>query len=171
MKVILYMAISVNGYITSGKDNSDWVSKEDWNEFDKLKRECGVMVMGKNTFQQFQDDFPQEGALNIVMTHDRSLLEKKIDNVFFTDKNPKELIKWVAEQGFKQLMIIGGMTLNTSFVKENLVDEIWLSVHPIMIGSGKTVIDKFEMFKKLTFIGSKELSEGLVQLRYRIKQS
>jgi len=34
MKVILHMAISVNGYITRGEDDSDWVSKEDWKEFD-----------------------------------------------------------------------------------------------------------------------------------------
>jgi dihydrofolate reductase len=169
MKVILYMAVSVNGYITHGKDDSDWVSKEDWKEFDKLKRESGVMVMGKNTFQQFQDDFPQDGALNIVMTHDKNLLEKKINNVFFTDKTPKELVAWVVNQGFNQLMIIGGMTLNTSFVKENLIDEVWLSVHPIFIGQGKTVVEKFDTFKKLTFLGFKELSEGLVQLRYKIK--
>lgn len=155
MKVILYMAISINGYITRGKDDSDWVSKEDWKEFDRLKRECGVMVMGKRTYQQFQDDFPQEGALNVVATHDKNLLGKKIENVFFTDKTPREIIDFADKKGFKQLMIIGGMGLNTSFVKENLMDEVWLSVHPILIGEGKTVVDRFDLFKNLTFLGSK----------------
>lgn len=163
------MAISVNGHITSGDENSDWVSKNDWEEFDKLKRECRVMTMGENTYVQFKDDFPQEGALNIVMTHDKNLLERKINNVLFTDKTPKELIEWVSEQGFKQLMVIGGMTLNTSFIKENLIDELWLSVHPIFIGNGKTIVDKIDCFKNLTLLGLKELNDGLVQLRYKVK--
>lgn len=53
MKVILYMAVSINGCITNGKDDSDWVSQVDWEEFDKLKRSCGIMAMGSHTFKQF----------------------------------------------------------------------------------------------------------------------
>lgn len=50
------MATSINGYITKGSDDSDWVSEIDWKEFDKLKRESGFMVMGSHTFEQFADD-------------------------------------------------------------------------------------------------------------------
>jgi len=151
MKVILYIAISINGYITQGKDDSEWVSKVDWEQFDKLKRESGVMVMGRRTYEQFGDDFPQDGALNVVMTHQQELLDKKVDGAMFTDKTPQEVINMAEEQKFKQIMLIGGMKLVTSFMKENLVDEIWLSVHPILIGEGLTIMDKFETFKSLTF--------------------
>lgn len=169
MKVILYIAISANGYITHGLENSDWVSKIDWQEFDALKRRCGVIVMGRKTYYQFGDDFPQAGALNIVMTSNPELLRTEQNGALFTNKTPVEVVKFCEEKGFKELMLIGGMKLNTSFFRENLIDELWLSVHPLLIGEGLSVMEKIEFFKDLKFLGLKELGEGLVQLRYSVK--
>jgi len=171
MKVILYMAISVNGLITKGKDDSDWVAETDWNEFDALMRDCGFMVMGRRTYEIFGDDFPCEGAINVVMTSKKKLLNKKTpDNAIFTDRTPKGIIKLAKEKGFKKIMLIGGEKLNTSFFKQNLIDEIWLSVHPLIIGDGKLVMDKIKYFKKLRLLGIKKLKEDLVQVRYRVKK-
>lgn len=164
------MATSINGLITKGKDDSDWVTETDWKEFDKLTRDCGIMVMGRRTYEIFGDDFPCEGAVNVVMTSRRELLSQEApDNVIFTDKSPKEVVKMAGEKGFKKLMLIGGMKLNTSFFKEDLIDEIWLSVHPLLIGEGKTVIGKIVDYdKKLKLLSVKKLDEDLVQLRYKV---
>lgn len=170
MKVILYMAISVNGHITRGEDDSDWVSQTDWAEFDSLKRESKVMIMGGRTLEQFEDDFPQDGALNVVMTHNPELLKKVTPNALYSDQSPSEILKTLEAKGFTQVMLIGGMTLNTSFMKENLIDEVSLSVHPLFIGKGKTVTQELDIFKNLEFIGSKELAEGLIQLRYKVNK-
>ena len=110
MKTILYMATSINGYITNGDNDSDWVTKTDWKQFDKLLRVSGVIVMGKHTFEQFGEDFPVNGAFNIVMTHDPQLLKNSIPNkALFTDKSPKEVLALVEKKGFTQMMLIGGM--------------------------------------------------------------
>jgi len=169
MKVILYMATSINGFITKGEDDSNWVSETDWAQFDKLARESKIIVMGRNTYYQFDDDFPVEGALNVVMTHDAELLKKSIENKsLFTEKSPEEVVKFASEKGFEQIMLIGGMTLNTAFMEAGLIDEIWLSVHPLFIGEGKTLTKQFESFQKLEFLGSTNLEDGLVQLRYKL---
>lgn len=171
MKVILYMATSINGLITKSQDDSDWVTDTDWKEFDALMRDCGVIVMGRKTYEFFGDDFPCEGAINVVMTSKKKLLSQDTpDNVVFTNKSPQEVIKMAGEKGLEKLMLIGGMTLNTSFLKDNLVDEIWLSIHPLLIGDGLTVMDKFDCFRKLTRLGVKELGEDLVQIRYKVKK-
>jgi dihydrofolate reductase len=165
------MAISVNGKITQGKDDSAWVSNVDWNEFDKLMKDCGVMVMGKRTYEIFGEDFPCEGALNIVMTSNKDLLKQKApNNALFTNKTPTEVTKLAEEKGYKKLMLIGGEMLNTSFLKENLVDEIWLSMHPLYIGKGLEISQEFECFKNLTLLGIKELEQGLVQLKYKVNK-
>ena len=169
MKVILYMATSINGLITKWKDDSDWVTKTDWKEFDRLMKECGIMLMGKRTYEIFGDNFPCDGAINVVMTRNKKLLDQKtLENVIFTKKTPLEVIKMAEEKGLKKLMLIGGMTLNTSFLKDNLVDEIWLSIHPYLIGEGLRIKDKFDCFRKLTRLGVKELDEDLVQIRYKV---
>ncbi len=169
MKVILYYATSINGYITHGDNDSDWVSETDWEQFNKLMKDCRIMLMGSVTYEYFGDDFPVEGALNVVMTHQPELLEKgETKEYLFTDKTPEEVIKLAEKKGFQQVMLIGGMNLVTSFMKNNLIDEIWLSVHPLFIGDGKPIIEKTEIFKELEFLGSTELSEGLIQLRYEV---
>ncbi len=171
MKVILYIATSINGLITRGKDDSDWVTETDWKQFSQLMKECGIMVMGRRTYEIFGDDFPCAGAINVVMTGNKKLLAQKTpENVIFTDKSPKQVIQMAEKKGFEKLMLIGGMTLNTSFLKENLVNEIWLSIHPLLIGEGLRIMDTFDCFKKLTRLGVKKLDEGLVQIRYQFNK-
>lgn len=163
------MAISINGYITYGNDNSSWVSEIDWKEFITLKRDSGFIVMGSHTYYQFADDFPQEEALNVVMTHDPSLLINSIENVLFTDKTPGEVVQMAKDKGCNQIMLIGGMSLNTSFLKENLINEIWLDVHPLLIGKGKTVFDQVDLLKKITLLETKELGGGQFLTKYKIE--
>lgn len=68
-------------------------------------------------------------------------------------------------------MIIGGMTLNTCFMKENLINEVWLSIYPLFIGKGKPLTHELDIFKNPEFIGSKKLAKGLIQLRYKANKS
>ena len=165
------MAISINGKITIGKDDSDWVTDTDWGEFEKLMKDCGNMLMGRRTYEAWGDEFPAEGVLNVVMTSDKDLLTKKTPkNVIFTDSNPGEVIRLMKEKGQKKIMLIGGQDLNTSFFKENLIDEVWLSVHPLIIGKGLEILGEIgDYVKKLEHISTKDLDEGLVQIRYKLK--
>jgi len=165
------MAVSVNGYITYGEDNSDWVSETDWQVFDKLKNETGIMVMGSKTFEQFQDDFPLGGALNVVMTHKPDLLSKQVDGVLFTDKAPKEVVEMVKEKGYGQLMLIGGRDLNTSFQKDRLINEIWLDIHPVLFGDGKAIFDKINLFQNLSMIGLTKLDNSQVLVKYKLLEN
>jgi len=150
MKVILYMATSVNGNITRGKDDSDWVDKADWEYFNKITTDSKVIVMGSETYKQFADDFPQKQALNIVVTKQKKLLQQKIKGSMFTDKSPKEILKMIAKMGYKQACFIGGEKLNTSVIIENLVDELYVDIHPYLIGDGLRLFGKIDkMFRKL----------------------
>lgn len=169
MKVILYMASSVNGCITSGASDSDWVDKVDWKYFYKITKESGVIAMGSETYKQFENDFPQKQALNIVLTKKKNLLNQKTDGAIFTDKNPVEVIKMVNKMGHKQICFIGGEALNTSILKENLVGEIYVDIHPFLIGEGKRLFGDIKgLFKKLKLLDIKKLDKGLVLLHYKV---
>lgn len=169
MKVTLYMATSVNGNITTGDSDSDWVDKVDWKYFYKITKESKVMVMGSETYKQFENDFPQKQALNVVLTKKKNLINQKIEGAIFTDKTPKEVIKMIEKMGYKQICFIGGETLNTSIIKENLVDEIYVDVHPLLIGEGKKLFGGIKgLFKKLKLLEVKKLDKGLVLLKYKV---
>jgi len=66
------------------------------------------------------------------------------------------------------VVLTGGSTLNSSFAKENLIDEIIFNVEPFVLGKGISVFrsDKFEF--KLKLKGVKQLKNNIVQLHYLV---
>jgi dihydrofolate reductase len=172
MKTIQYLATSVNGHITVGNDGTDWVTPKTIEDFGKLNVECGVVVMGKRTFEMFGNDFPQPDCLNIVMTRDTELLKRQMEGALFTDQDTRGIIKIAEEKGFKQLFVVGGTQTNTAFLKDNLIDEIWINIHPIIIGHGKYLFDEVSeiSIKDLELYESKPFDGGQILLKYRIKK-
>ncbi|MCB9823959.1 dihydrofolate reductase family protein [Candidatus Nomurabacteria bacterium] len=49
MKITLYMATSIDGYITRGQNNSDWVSELDWDQFYSYIKANDAVIMGRKT--------------------------------------------------------------------------------------------------------------------------
>lgn len=168
MKVTLYMAISADGFIAKKDDDTDWVSDTDWKFFSKMVKDSGCIVMGRRTYEVSSEDFPYDCDLNIVLTSNKKLHSKSNGKALFTNKTPKELMKFVKNKGFNKLLVIGGGKLNTSFLKAGLIDEIYLSVHPLILGEGIKLFEGGEVFKKLKLVGVKKLKEGLVQLHYKL---
>lgn len=171
MKLIQYLATSINGHITVGEDGTDWVTPKTIEDFGKLNLECGVVVMGKRTFEMFGNDFPQKDCLNIVMTKDPELLKKQMDGALFTDKNPEGIVQIAEEKGFNQLFVVGGTQTNTAFLKANIIDEVWINIHPIIIGHGKYLFDEVPeiSIKDLELYESKPFDGGQMLLKYRLK--
>ena len=170
MKVIQYLATSINGHITIGKNGTDWVTSQTIEDFDKLNKECGVVVMGKTTYESFDSGFPQKDCLNIVMTTDKELLNKQIDGALFIDKSPEEVIQIAEEKGFTKLFLVGGTKTNASFLKDNLIDEIWINIHPIVIGHGKYLFDELPDISTvgLELLESEKFEGGQMLLKYKI---
>src|SRR3989344_3391096 len=137
MKTILYMGISANGYIAKENGDSEWTSEEDLKGFYEQSKNAGNIIMGRNTYLAASKSgyFPFPDALNVVVS--RQQMENKWDDkVLTTDKPPKEIIKMLEQKGFTVALLAGGGQLNTSFVKENLIDEIYLDVEPLVFGKG-----------------------------------
>lgn len=167
MKIITNMAISADGYIANRNDNTDWVSKIDWKLFLKMVKETGCIVMGRRTYEVCLKDFPFKGALNIVMTKRKNIKDSK--NAIFTNKSPKEVAKIAKEKGFDKLLIIGGGKINGAFLKAGLIDEIYLDIHPVILGNGIKVFDMGEFNSKLKLMEVRQFKKDLVLLHYRLQ--
>jgi dihydrofolate reductase len=167
MKVILYMAISIDGFIAKKDGDSDWVSPVDTVNFEKMIKEKGCIIVGRRTFDQYQGNiYPVIGVTNIVVTTELSL--KSETNSVVYAKSPNEAVKLAQEKGHNEALLIGGGITNGLFLKEGLVDEVFLSVHPLILGEGIKLFEKVESYIKLELINHKELKKGLIQLHYRI---
>lgn len=168
MKVTLIMATTVNGFIAGPLDDTDWVKNID--ALYKKVAEFGVAVMGKRTYDECikYNAFPYKGALNVVMTHDKDLLTKSSGDVIFTDASPQSVLKLLEQKGFDHALVIGGGHVNGSFVKDNLIDEIILDIHPMIMSKGIHLFESDFPYKNVELISSESLHDGIIQVKYKV---
>lgn len=171
MKTILYMGITPNGYIAKEDGDSEWTSKEDLDGFYQHSKSAGNIIMGRNTYESAikYGYFPFPDAVNVVMTH-QNIKNKWGEKVVVTDKSPKEILQMLEEKRFKEAFIAGGGKLNSSFMKEGLIDEIYLDVEPLVFGKGIQVFAPEEFEYELELLEINKLNENTVQLHFKVKR-
>lgn len=167
MKVILLMAVTADGMIA--KDSNDlvnWTGKADKKYFVQVTRKAGVMIMGSKTFDTIGKVLP--GRKNIVMTRDEKRISENKD-LIFTSQTPKEILKDLQAKGFSSVALIGGAIVNTLFIKENLIDEIHITIVPIFFGQGLSLFrESLEMHLELMDVI--KINASHVLLKYRVKK-
>ena len=165
MKVIMMMAITADGMIGKHADHlANWTSKEDKQEFIKLSKECGVIMMGSSTFNTFPA--PLKDRLNVVFTREENLAEK--EGVKYVSGEPQKILKELEEMGYTQAMLGGGAQINSLFLKEKLIDEIVLTIEPKIFGAGIPLF-KDENDIDLELLEMKKLNENTISVRYKVK--
>lgn len=169
MKVILYMGISINGYVAKEDGNSEWTSDEDLKGFYEHSKKAGNIIMGKNTFHAASKYgyFPFSESLNIILTH-QSIENKWKDKVIITCQSPKEILQTLEKKGFKEAFIAGGGQINSSFIKEKLIDEIYLDVEPLVFGKGIKLFADSDFEFNLELLECKNLNKNTIQLHYKV---
>lgn len=169
MKIILYIGSTINGYIAKTDGDSEWTSEEDLKGFYEQSKAAGNIMMGSNTYLAALKSgyFPFPDALNIVFSH-QPLENKWGDKVMITDKTPQEIKAMLAQKGFTTAFLAGGGQLNASFAKENLIDEIYLDIEPLIFGKGIKMFAETDFSLELKLLSIKQLNKNTIQLHYKV---
>ncbi len=168
MKVTLYNAISIDGFIATPDGNSDWVSEKDAEVFEKKCIEYGCIIVGRKTFEQYYGElYPMEGITNIVITTQKDMTFKE-ENVKIV-QSVNEALEYTKTKNFQKVLLVGGGTVNGSFLKENHISEIILSVHPLILGNGVKIFQDTQTLTELELENVEKLDDNLVQLKYKVK--
>ena len=172
MKIILLDVSSIDGKITKGQGNdiSEWSSVEDFEHFSKVREENNLLVMGSGTFEAVHPQ-PEKERLRIVLTSRPKKYEKFFvsGQIEFTNKSPKMLVNQLEKQGYKQMLLVGGGRVATAFLRENLVDELWITIEPKIFGIGEPLVTSEKMDIDLQLFELKKLNErGTLLLKYKI---
>ena len=139
MKTILIFVATLDGKITKwGQPHVRlWSSHQDQDYYKNAWNESRLIVMGSNTFNA--DTFkPSTNHQIIVMTgHPEKYKRLGITGqIEFTKESPGELIARFISKGQQQMLVIGGPHVATSFLKKQLIDELWLTFEPKIFGTG-----------------------------------
>lgn len=134
MKIVLIAAVSADGKIARSTDDvsTDWTSRADTEFFVDKTKEIGTVVFGRKTFDTFKTALP--GRRTMVMT--RSPQAYDVDDVEFVKSSPKALIKALEEEGVDALAVAGGSGVYSQFLEAGLVDEVFLTIEPVVFGRG-----------------------------------
>lgn len=164
MNVILIAAITADGFIgRSSGHAADWTSKEDKKLFVQITKEAGTIVMGSKTFETIGRALP--GRRNIVLTSRPQ--EYEVEGVEFTSESPQNLVDRLDSEGVKSLAVCGGAHVYHHFMQAGLVNELYLTVEPVLFGTGvKLFADELDV--KLQLLSSDKLNEDVVLLHYKV---
>lgn len=167
MKVIIYCASTIDGKIARGVDDQlDWTTGEDKKLFATETKEAGVVVMGHNTFKSIGR--PLKDRLNIVLTSEDKSAENLPGLLEYTSHKPGQILETLEGRGFKKVFVIGGSKINTLFLKEDLVGEVWLTLAPRIFGPGINLVTDEKLEKKLRLLSVRKLAEGFIMVKYGI---
>ncbi|MBI9082918.1 MAG: dihydrofolate reductase [Desulfobacterales bacterium] len=134
MKVTLMMAMTLDGKIGKNPGHfPDWTGSEDKKLFAALSRKAGVVIMGSRTFDTIGRPLPDR--LNVVMTRDKTR-RSRWDNLRFTPAAPGQLLADLDAEGYTHAILAGGAIVNTLFAKAGCIDDIVITVCPLIFGQG-----------------------------------
>lgn len=178
MKVILYMAVSIDGIAALDEKTGieRYGSSEDRDFFLSGAKACDAVIMGKNTAASFK----VYGLPNFVLTHDKNFLQaqkpagadgaKAQDGRGFErvclSGEPQEICAALEARGIKKAALLGGPSTNLLFLRAGLVDEIFLTVEPVTLGQGIRFLSE-PLESRWTLADTKVLNaRGAIVLHY-----
>jgi dihydrofolate reductase len=165
-KVILYIAISLDGYIAKEDGSVDWLFffDEDYG-YEKFKSTIDTIIMGRKTYEQVLTfgEWPYSGLKTYVYTHH----ELKDNNVEFISGSIAKTIVAIKKQSTKNIWLVGGGNLITEFAKQQLIDEYILFIIPVLLGAGISILQESIEMNKFKFTKTKSYKSGIIELHLK----
>ena len=164
VKTILVMAQTLDGKIAKHADHfPDWTGPADKRLFVRETRRAGAIIMGSKTFDTIGKPLP--GRRNIVMSRDERRVSQW-ENLVYTSLPPKGILDQLEKEGFQRVVIAGGARINTLFARAGLIDEILVTITPMVFGSGIALFDE-GVSAELSLIRVSQIDPERVCLHYR----
>jgi len=170
-EVILYIAVSLDGYIARKDGGIEWLAGVERPDTDygyaAFYRSVDAALMGRKTWELALSfgDWPYPGKPSYVFT--RQKLTSGRNDVTFTSAAPGQLLEELETRGCRRVWLVGGAELVAAFQKARLIDEYIVSVIPVILGEGIPLFLPTGVEQGLELVGSQRYPSGLVQMTYR----
>jgi dihydrofolate reductase len=171
-KVVLYISMSLDGFIATKDDDLSWLSLVQKEGFDygyaNMMKRSDTYLVGRKTYEIVLDlchgTFPQAEQLNcIVLTRQNRPSENGVE---FYSGQIKALINELKAKPGKDIYCDGGSEIVKLLMNENLIDEYIISVIPTILGDGIRLFAGEIKPINLKLLKSESFETGLVQLHY-----
>lgn len=170
MKIVLYIAASVDGYIAPADGAIEWLAPYETLDYgyDDFIADIDTVVMGRLTYQQSVEfgDWPYWGKEVFVLTSEK--LESDLPGLTFVP-NATRLAYELHNRDEGTAWLVGGTGVIADFLAAGVVDEFRLFMIPVLLGSGRPLFVPAPS-TQLELIDSQRYENGVVGLTYRAKR-
>ena len=172
-KVSAYIATSMDGYIARIDGNLDWlnnieqVPNEDYG-FHAFMATIDCMVMGRGTYEVASsvENWPYIGKRVVVLSNTLTSVRKDAE---LSCGDIHTVVSRLNADGIKHIYVDGGKTIS-QFLNTCMVDEIIITVVPIVLGSGIPLFSNVNTDVKCELVSAQSYANGLVQLKYVVQR-
>lgn len=183
--VVLFMHVSLDSFVAGPNGEMDWINIDD-EMFDyagKQTDEADTALYGRVTYQMMESYWPTAGDKPNASKHDKqhsawynkvakvvvskTLQQENLKNtIIISDNIPAEIIKLKQVTG-KNILMFGSPAVGHTLMAENLVDDYWLFVNPVLLGQGIPMFKNIKEKTKLQLVESTTFKSGVVSLHYK----
>ncbi len=163
----IFAAVSVDGKIAApGFEGAHWTSKEDKKFLHEFLDKSDVVIVGATTYELAKEPLAKRNC--IVFSRKKSM-SKKSSKLITINPEKQDIDAYIRSKGYKKIAILGGSQVYSYFLGHDLVDDIYLTIEPILFGSGTPLVAAELGKKSLTLQSCKLLNKkGTLLLRYRV---
>jgi dihydrofolate reductase len=186
-KLRLQVHMSIDGCIAGHNNEMDWlVWDDDYIKYlNDITESVDTIIMGRKMVDGFIPFWTEVANKPDDPMHEIAKKMVEIPKVVFTKTLSKsdwqntdiatgdlrdEITKLKNLDGLRDIIVYGGVSFDSSLIEEKLIDEFYLFVNPIILGSGKTIFKNLKEIQKLRLIKSKVFDCGLVLLHYEVRK-
>lgn len=176
-KVILDLAVSLDGFIEGPNGEIDWCIMDKDMDFDGFLAGIDIIFYGRVSYDAWGNYQPdaragetEQNLWKAVHTKKKfvfSHLGREDERAAFIQSDIVNTVSAIKNGGGKDIWLYGGAGLIKTFIREGLIDVYRLSVHPIVLGAGKPLFEDLKDRIALKLIKTNVFRSGVVQLIYK----
>lgn len=173
-KLILYISCSLDGFIAQPNDNLGFLSMvqregEDYG-YNDIVATVDTVIVGRRTYDWVVGqgyDFPHADKASYIITRQE---RPNQGNLNFYNGDLKALVTELKAENGKNIFCDGGGEIVNQLLMNKLIDELILSVVPMLVGNGTRLFQSGRPEQELQLISTKAYDSGLVQLHYKRRE-
>lgn len=156
---------------------SQYYSMSEGGGYERFYEGVGALVSGSTTYEFVIDHIGEEGDWPyagkpywVLSSRDLPKPSGSEEEVIVANAKVADLYQeMLAAAGEKDLWIVGGGNVASQFADEGLLDEVLVTVVPVVLGEGKPLFDRALPGGPMQLTGTRVFETGMVELRYEVK--
>ena len=176
MRVSVYIATSLDGFIARKNGDIDWLMAADNSDgaedygYKEFSGSVDCLVMGRKSLEKVMTfpDWPYEGKRVVVLSNTMKEVPPKVaGKVELYSGSLQALVDKLESEGCNRLYVDGGKTIQ-SFLHDRLITDLTITKIPILLGEGMPLFGNTGHDMKLKHIKTEAYPSGFVKSTYEI---